>query len=218
LELQRSNTIKLVTKNGEFNVICYKDDSCKEFLVCYKGNLQDDPSPLLRIHSACLFGDTLHALDCDCGLQLQASLHLIATEGRGILIYADEEGRGLGLFGKVESIYLEQTQKLDTMDAYEHLGVAADLRDYKIAIAILKDLSVSSVRLMTNNPNKVLTLEEANIKVNEVISFQFIIPSLALPELLVKRDKFGHKILVDEVQNAINNGSRYLIDLNTFDK
>src|SRR3989338_3308960 len=187
-QLQKSLPARLPTTYGQFTVIGYKDQR-GEHLALVKGKIQKPPR-LVRIHSQCLTGDALSSLRCDCGEQLGRSLQMIAQEG-GILLYLQQEGRGIGLFNKIAA-YHHQDQGLDTVEANTKLGFKDDVRDYRIAIEILKDLGITSLRLLTNNPRKVKQLEKAGIKISQRV------PLLIAPNkdnskyLLVKKTKLGH--------------------------
>jgi GTP cyclohydrolase II len=148
-------------------------------------------APLVRIHSQCLTGDVFHSLRCDCRSQLELALDQIAAEGRGVLIYEHQEGRGIGLLNKLRAYEL-QDQGLDTVEANEELGFAADLRDYALPAAILAHFGVHAVRLLSNNPKKVAALEDAGIRVVE--RAPIIAPPLETTAeyLKTKREKLGH--------------------------
>ena len=156
------------------------------------GDLREG-APLVRIHSQCLTGDVFHSLRCDCHDQLHLALGLIAAEGAGILLYEQQEGRGIGLMAKLRAYEL-QDQGLDTIEANEHLGFRADYREFELPAAVLQHLGVTRVRLITNNPEKVAALEAAGIEVVERISAA--IPSEPTFEryLETKRDKMGHLV------------------------
>lgn len=161
---------KLPTKYGEFRIRSYidpKDGS--EHAAIYHGDMNDQTPPLVRIHSECLTGDALGSLRCDCGPQLQRALKTIQKEGRGIILYLRQEGRGIGLFAKMQAYNL-QDRGLDTLDANLALNLPADGRDYTIAAHILTDIGYDSVRLMTNNPDKVEQLEQHGISVVDRVS------------------------------------------------
>ena len=147
--------------------------------------------PVVRIHSQCLTGDVFGSLRCDCRLQLELALSRIAEEGAGILLYEQQEGRGIGLMAKLKAYEL-QDQGLDTVQANEKLGFAADCRDYDVAAGALKLLGVSSVRLMTNNPGKVAALESAGITVTERVSAEVETQESFERYLKTKQEKMGH--------------------------
>ena len=147
--------------------------------------------PLVRIHSQCLTGDVFGSLRCDCRLQLEMALKNIAEEGAGILLYEQQEGRGIGIMAKLKAYEL-QDQGLDTVEANQKLGFAADCRDYDLAAGALKLLGVSRVRLMTNNPDKVAALEAAGITVTERVSAEVENQESFERYLRTKQEKMGH--------------------------
>jgi GTP cyclohydrolase II len=164
----------------------------EEAIALRMGEALPDESPLLvRIHSQCLTGDVLHSLRCDCRAQLELALDQIALEGRGMLIYEHQEGRGIGLLNKLRAYEL-QDKGFDTVEANEHLGFEADLRNYALPAAILNYFGISRVRLLSNNPAKVAALQTAGIKVVE--RAPIIVPALdtTFEYLKTKREKMGH--------------------------
>ena len=154
------------------------------------GDLQSRP-PLVRIHSQCLTGDVFGSLRCDCRLQLELALKTIGKEGAGILLYEQQEGRGIGLMAKLKAYEL-QDQGLDTVEANVELGFAADCREYELPAAVLKMLGVTRVRLMTNNPDKVAALESAGIEVAERVSAEVEPQDSFASYLKTKQEKMGH--------------------------
>jgi GTP cyclohydrolase II len=182
------------TRFGHFRIYGFQaryGDAGEESVVLTMGPLRGDEPPLLRIHSQCLTGDVFHSLRCDCRSQLELSLNLIAEEGRGIIIYEHQEGRGIGLLNKLRAYEL-QDQGLDTVEANEQLGFKADLRNYRMPGDILRYLGVKQVRLLSNNPDKIAALERAGIEVAERI------PCIVAPHessegyLQTKKQKMGH--------------------------
>jgi GTP cyclohydrolase II len=164
----------------------------EEALALKAGDLSPELGPaLIRIHSQCLTGDVFHSLRCDCRSQLELALDQIVAEGRGLLIYEHQEGRGIGLLNKLRAYEL-QDEGLDTVQANEQLGFEADLRDYALPAAILRYFNIREVRLLSNNPEKVAALEKAGIRVVE--RAPIIAPPLATTAeyLRTKRDKMGH--------------------------
>jgi GTP cyclohydrolase II len=163
----------------------------EECVVLRMGSVDGEDPPLVRIHSQCLTGDVLHSLRCDCRSQLELSLNLIAEEGRGLLIYEHQEGRGIGLLNKLRAYEL-QDEGADTVEANEQLGFDADLRDYRMPADILNYFKVRGVRLLSNNPDKIAALENAGIRVVERI------PCIVAPHestegyLRTKKQKLGH--------------------------
>ena len=184
---------KLPTRYGEFTIIGYKSQiEPGEHMALVYGSISDSDAPVLtRVHSECLTGDVLGSLRCDCGEQLDLALKQIAAAGRGVLLYMRQEGRGIGFHNKL-SAYALQDQGLDTVEANESLGFNADLRDYGIGAQILADLGLNEIKLLTNNPKKVVGLEGYGLKVVETIPIE--IPSNPHNQkyLETKRQKMGH--------------------------
>ena len=192
MAIQKIAEAKLPTHWGEFKVIAFEDEKLnEEHLLLYMGELQNDS--LLRIHSQCLTGDTLYSLKCDCGSQLAMALQRISEEGVGMIIYMAQEGRGIGLVNKIRAYEL-QDKGMNTVEANEALGFAADERDYSYCKEILSAVNISSVRLMTNNPRKIKGLEDVDIKVTERVSIEIEPNKHNQDYLKVKADKLGHMI------------------------
>ena len=190
MTIQKKAEAKLPTHWGDFSVIAYEDEAKdEEHLLLYMGDLENDS--LLRIHSQCLTGDTLYSLKCDCGSQLAMALETIASEGKGMIIYMAQEGRGIGLVNKIRAYEL-QDQGMDTVEANEALGFAADERDYSYCKEILSSVDISSVKLMTNNPRKIEGLEEVGIKVTERVPVHIDSNKHNENYLKVKANKLGH--------------------------
>jgi GTP cyclohydrolase II len=163
----------------------------EESFVLTKGQLAGAPPPLVRIHSECLTGDVFHSLRCDCRSQLELSLALNADEGRGLLIYEHQEGRGIGLMNKLRAYEL-QDAGADTVEANEKLGFQADLRSYQMPIEILAFFELSAVRLLSNNPAKIRALERAGIQVVERVPCEIAPIDSTQAYLRTKREKMGH--------------------------
>ena len=192
MTIQRIAQAKLPTHWGDFSVIAYEDERLKEeHLLLYLGELTDNS--LLRIHSQCLTGDALYSLKCDCGSQLAKAMESIAKEGEGMIIYMAQEGRGIGLVNKIRAYEL-QDKGLNTIEANEALGFAADERDYSYCKAILSSVGVSSVRLMTNNPAKIKGLEDVGIKVTERVSIEIEPNKHNEDYLKIKAEYMGHML------------------------
>ena len=192
MTIQKKAEAKLPTHWGDFSVIAFEDEKKgEEHLLLYIGELTNDS--LLRIHSQCLTGDTLYSLKCDCGSQLAMALEKIASEGQGMVMYMAQEGRGIGLVNKIRAYEL-QDQGMDTVEANEALGFAADERDYSYCKEILSSLNISSVKLITNNPRKISGLEDAGIKVTERVAVHVDPNKHNENYLKIKAEKLGHMI------------------------
>jgi GTP cyclohydrolase II len=163
-------------------------------LVMMLGDLQDRV-PLLRIHSQCLTGEVLGSLRCDCRGQLEVAMSTIAEQGLGLVIYLHQEGRGIGLMAKLKA-YALQDQGLDTIEANEALGFNADCRDFSLAVAVLHQLKVQGVRLMTNNPQKVDALTKGGIEVIELVACEAPVSPYALSYLRTKKKRMGHSLTI----------------------
>ncbi len=188
---------KLPTQYGEFTVIAYKSTiDPDEHIALVKGDVTTEEPVLVRVHSECLTGDVFGSLRCDCGQQLAMAMRAIATEGRGVFLYMRQEGRGIGLHNKLRA-YALQDQGVDTVEANELLGFAADLRDYGIGAQILADIGLRSIRLLTNNPRKVVGLEGHGLTVVE--SVPIVAPPNAYNSsyLQTKGSKMGHHFVAD---------------------
>ncbi|RUO29610.1 GTP cyclohydrolase II [Aliidiomarina soli] len=182
---------KLPTPFGEFELIGFETESGQEHVALAMGSYTDGAPVLTRVHSECLTGDALFSQRCDCGPQLEAAMQKIADQGRGIIVYLRQEGRGIGLINKLRA-YAEQDKGLDTVEANEILGFLPDARDYRVAAAMLEALSVAEIRLMTNNPDKVQSLTDAGIKVVERVPHQVAASPHNQHYLATKTKKFGH--------------------------
>jgi 3,4-dihydroxy 2-butanone 4-phosphate synthase/GTP cyclohydrolase II len=189
---------RLPTRYGDFHAIAYKSAiDPDEHVALVKGELNGDKPVLVRVHSECLTGDVFHSMRCDCGEQIDLAMKAIADEGRGVFLYMRQEGRGIGLHNKIRA-YALQDQGLDTVEANEALGFGSDLRDYGIGAQILADLGVRKLRLLTNNPRKVIGLEGYGLEVVETV------PIICKPNpqnvryLETKRKKMGHLLKLDE--------------------
>lgn len=195
--VSRSAQAKLPTgKFGEFTIIAYEVKfESQTPLVLVKGDLASVEAPLVRLHSSCFTGDLLDSLRCDCGSQLQMALEVIDKAGVGVLVYLPQEGRGIGLVEKIKAYELQE-KGLDTVEANQALGYKADMRDYGVGIQILKDLGLSQVRLLTNNPKKVDAFIYDGFDLKVVDQVPIVAPSNPhnAHYLNTKRDKMGHKL------------------------
>jgi GTP cyclohydrolase II len=184
------------TRWGQFRIFGfagYSSERVEEAVVLKMGALAGDPAPLVRIHSQCLTGDVFHSLRCDCRAQLELSLARITDEGRGLLIYEHQEGRGIGLLNKLRAYEL-QDHGADTVEANERLGFDADLRNYELPGAILRYFGLTKVRLVSNNPEKVEAVERAGVQVVERIPCLVEPVDSSQAYLRTKKDKMGHLI------------------------
>ena len=193
--LEQVAEARLPTPFAEFRLRVYMADDGKEHVALTLGELAGEPPPLVRVHSECLTGDALFSLRCDCGFQLDHALQRIASEKRGALIYLRQEGRGIGLANKVRAYQL-QDQGADTVEANVHLGFAPDLRDYRVAVDILKALGVAKLRLLTNNPRKLTAITDGGLIVVERVAIECGRNPHNESYLMTKADKLGHLLQV----------------------
>jgi len=189
---RKAETLMPTRRAGEFRMVVYSDElETTPYVALIKGDLNPDRPALVRLHSQCLTGDVFGSERCDCGEQLELAMDLIEREGAGVVVYTFDEGRGIGLLNKIRA-YALQDQGHDTVQANHELGFAADLRDYSAGAHILFDLGVRNVRLMTNNPDKVRTLEEYGLLVVERVALEVPPRAPNRAYLKTKRSKFGH--------------------------
>jgi len=183
---------KLPTPWGIFEMHGFEEiETEKEHIVLTMGDVRNVDSVMARIHSECLTGDALFSLRCDCGAQLQAAMHKIAIEGRGVIFYLRQEGRGIGLLNKIKA-YRLQDKGADTVEANEQLGFGADMRDYSILKYMVDHLGIKKVRLMTNNPKKVAALEKLGVEVTERLPHETGRNPHNAKYLETKKGKLGH--------------------------
>lgn len=185
-------TTELPTKFGKFKLFAYESSvESKPYLALTMGDIADGEPVLVRIHSSCVTGDSLHSLRCDCGSQLELAMAKIAEEKRGVLLYIFQEGRGIGLLNKMKAYEL-QDQGCDTVEANERLGYAADLRDYGIGAQVLIDLGVKRIRYMTNSPSKLAGLDGYDLEIVERVPLVIAPNESSARYLKTKRDRMGH--------------------------
>lgn len=198
--VKREAEASLPTRYGEFRAIAYTNDvDVHEHLALVKGEINPDAPVLVRVHSECLTGDVFSSERCDCGDQLKGSMNMIEKAGNGVLLYMHQEGRGIGLTNKLKAYGL-QDKGLDTVEANEKLGFKADLRDYGIGAQILLDLGVRKLKLLTNNPKKVVGLEGYGLEIVERVPIETTPHARNVKYLKVKKEKMGHLITnLDEI-------------------
>lgn len=192
--VRRVASASLPTEHGEFRVLAYESLIDRETHVALvKGEIGNGEEVMVRVHSRCLTGDVFHSARCDCGPQLDSAMGQIAAAGRGVLLYLNQEGRGIGLANKIRAYEL-QDQGFDTVEANERLGFKADQRDYGIGVQILRDLGVKSMRLLSNNPRKLVGLEGYGLSVSEWIPLEIPASEHTRRYLTTKKHKLGHKL------------------------
>jgi 3,4-dihydroxy 2-butanone 4-phosphate synthase / GTP cyclohydrolase II len=183
---------------GEFKAVAYTNSVDKmEHIALVKGEIKGDEPVLVRVHSECLTGDVFGSARCDCGDQLRAAMKMIDENGSGIVLYMRQEGRGIGLVNKLKAYCLQDEEGVDTVEANHRLGFKSDLRDYGIGAQILRDLGVSKMTIMTNNPKKIVGLEGYGIEVVERVALEMPAGDENKDYLMCKRDRMGHLIEVD---------------------
>src|SRR5437588_3639434 len=192
--VERVVATRLPTAFGEFVAVGYRSRvDNKHHVALVKGDVEGAEDVLVRVHSECLTGDVFHSLRCDCGEQLDSALSMIEREGCGVLLYLSQEGRGIGLLNKLRA-YRLQEEGLDTVDANLKLGLPADLRDYGIGAQILSDLGLTSIRILTNNPKKIVGMEGYGLSVTDQIPIQHVPNPHNQAYLRAKRDRLGHTL------------------------
>jgi 3,4-dihydroxy 2-butanone 4-phosphate synthase / GTP cyclohydrolase II len=192
--VKRAAVASLPTGHGAFHIHAYESQlDGQTHVALVRGEIGDGKDVLVRVHSKCLTGDVFHSARCDCGAQLDAAMAAVAEEGRGVLLYLNQEGRGIGLANKIRAYEL-QDQGLDTVEANERLGFKADQRDYGIGAQILSDLGVKTMRLLTNNPRKFVGLQGYGLSVSEAVPLEIPANDSTRKYLKAKKDKLGHKL------------------------
>lgn len=190
----RAATAKLPTEFGDFNIHVYEIPSTGETHVALvMGEMGDGENILTRVHSSCVTGDIFHSARCDCGEQLHKAMKLVAAEGRGVILYLYQEGRGIGLANKIRA-YALQEQGFDTVEANEELGFEADSRDYRVGVQILMDLGLKSMRLLSNNPLKLSGVTGDGLSVSERMPIEIPASEWNSHYLRTKKEKLGHQL------------------------
>jgi GTP cyclohydrolase II len=188
-----TQSTSLPLQYGIFNIAYHKSEAGSCVSISF-GDVTIG-SPIVRFHSSCLFGESLHALDCDCAKQLTSTLQLIVENCSGVVIYEYAEGRGIGLEDKIRALEIQHRQKVDTIEAFRLMGFNADVRSYQLSIEALKDLNVSpTVKLASQNPHKRTAIEEAEYKVTGIVHLEIEVTEYNKPELLTKKYKLGYSI------------------------
>jgi 3,4-dihydroxy 2-butanone 4-phosphate synthase/GTP cyclohydrolase II len=192
--VRRVATAHLPTEYGEFRVYAYENQiDHQAHLALVRGDIGSGEDVLVRVHSSCLTGDGLHSIRCDCGAQRDAAMQRIAAEGRGVLLYLNQEGRGIGLANKIRAYEL-QDEGFDTVEANERLGFKADQRDYGVGVQILRELGIRSMRLLSNNPRKLVGIEGYGLTVTEWLPLEIPAHDSTRRYLKTKKEKLGHKL------------------------
>jgi 3,4-dihydroxy 2-butanone 4-phosphate synthase/GTP cyclohydrolase II len=192
LSVERVAEAKLPTEWGDFQIAGYRSlTSTEEFVVLYKGEMRPDVPTLVRIHSQCLTGDVFGSKKCDCGDQLHRTMQMIDEEGRGAIVYQQQEGRGIGIINKIRA-YALQDEGADTVEANERLGLAVDSREYRQCAEVLFDLGLCKVKVVSNNPGKLKALEEAGLEIAERVSIEVKTTEPAAKYMRTKKEKLGH--------------------------
>jgi 3,4-dihydroxy 2-butanone 4-phosphate synthase/GTP cyclohydrolase II len=190
----RAAAAKLPTEYGTFDIVAYEDSADgKTHVALVHGDLGAGENVLVRVHSSCVTGDIFHSARCDCGPQLDTAMRRIVGEGRGVLLYLNQEGRGIGLANKIRA-YSLQDEGFDTVEANERLGFPADRREYGVSVRMLVDLGVHSVRLLSNNPRKLAGVTGDGLSMSERIPLEIPASEFTRRYLKTKKDKLGHEL------------------------
>jgi len=198
LSVERVAVANLPTEWGQFKIAGYRSrTSDEEFVVIFKGDLRPDIPALVRIHSQCLTGDVFGSNKCDCGQQLHRTMEMIEDEGRGAIVYQQQEGRGIGIINKIRA-YALQDEGADTIEANERLGLAVDAREYRQCAEVLFDLGLCKVKVISNNPGKLRALQEAGLEIVERIAIEVEASQCAARYLQTKKEKMGHLLTLEQ--------------------
>src|SRR5256884_1466687 len=194
LSVERVAVANLPTAWGDFKIAGYRSlNSSEEFVALYKGELRRDTPTLVRIHSQCLTGDVFSSTKCDCGLQLHRTMEMIQQEGRGAIVYQQQEGRGIGILNKIRA-YALQDEGADTVEANERLGFEVDAREYQQCAEVLFDLGLCQVKVISYNPDKIAALQRAGLRIVERIPLEVPSEPAAAHYLRTNTEKLGHLI------------------------
>src|SRR3989440_5119454 len=203
LSVERVAVANLPTEWGDFRIAGYRSlNSDEEFVTLFKGDMRREIPTSVRIHSQCLTGDVFGSTKCDCGAQLYRTMEMIEAEGRGAIVYQQQEGRGIGIINKIRA-YALQDQGADTVEANEELGFAVDARDYQQCAEILFDLGLCKVRVISNNPEKLKALEEAGLEIVERVSIEVAPSKSAARYLQTKKEKLGHLLTSQDLSDNV---------------
>ena len=193
--IEKEVSVRMPTDFGEFNLVAYSQtDTNDKHLALVKGTWAENEPVMVRVHSSCVTGDILHSKRCDCGEQLASAMQMVQQEGKGVILYMNQEGRGIGLINKLKA-YKLQEEGLDTVEANEKLGFKSDARDYGVGAQILRDLGITKIKLITNNPKKRSGLAGYGLEITDNIPIEISPNPHNEKYLLTKRDKMGHQIL-----------------------
>ncbi|MFZ4792645.1 MAG: GTP cyclohydrolase II [Blastocatellia bacterium] len=188
---------KLPTEYGPFQIVGFRDTSNgEEFVALVKGDIDPEEPTLVRIHSQCLTGDAFNSLKCDCGPQLQRAMEMIQEEGKGIIVYQHQEGRGIGIINKIRA-YALQDEGADTIEANLRLGFDVDQREYNQCAEVIRQLGARRVRLMSNNPEKLQALRHAGFDIVERVPLEIKTKEPAFRYLMTKKEKMGHLLMLN---------------------
>jgi 3,4-dihydroxy 2-butanone 4-phosphate synthase/GTP cyclohydrolase II len=197
--VEKEAEANLPTEFGHFRIVGFRSaTSDEEFVALVKGEIKSDRATLVRIHSQCLTGDVFHSLKCDCGPQLKRAMEIVQANGAGIIVYQQQEGRGIGIINKIRA-YALQDEGADTIEANLRLGFEIDHRRYDQCAEVIKLLGVRRVRLMSNNPDKLRSLEDAGLEVVERVPLEIRPKAQAFKYLIAKKEKMGHLLQLNGI-------------------
>jgi GTP cyclohydrolase II len=197
--IRKEAEANLPTEFGPFRIVGFRSTtSDEEFVALVKGEIKPENHILVRIHSQCLTGDVFHSLKCDCGPQLERAMEMVQAEGSGIIVYQQQEGRGIGIVNKIRA-YALQDQGADTIEANLQLGFGIDEREYNQCAEVIKLLGARRLRLMSNNPDKLRSLRDAGLEVVERVPLEVKAKEPAFKYLLTKKEKMGHLLRLNGI-------------------